>query len=154
MASLDSGVPIRKSLLASYLEFLQWVRGFLYFWRKDAAKRFPESYSPLPRTHPLCPRWRVSEISTLIGLHVPRRRKYPWGISPRFLWLWKCSSHTSVYALSANQYFTRRLQCTHQYNVRPCTPWICDVLLSPIQPRDSLVELSVRSWTISARRPN
>ena len=56
LMKLDSGVPIRISLLSSYLEFLRWVRGIFPFRRKYEAKKVTKSFSPLPQTRPLYPR--------------------------------------------------------------------------------------------------
>ena len=38
---MDSGVPVRPSWLISYLEILQWVRGFFFFEKNMRQKCFP-----------------------------------------------------------------------------------------------------------------
>ena len=72
LASLDSGIPVRLSWPASYLELLLWGRGSLSFQIKYESKTFRKSSSPLPWTSFLCPRWRIEEISILIGSHVAK----------------------------------------------------------------------------------
>ena len=109
--SLDSGVSVWPSWVASYLELLRWVRVFLYFQRKDEGKRFTESSSPLQITYPLCPRWRIGEISTLIWSRVPPRRNSHGDISPWFRWFCQFVSHLSAYAPSANCSWTFHPQC-------------------------------------------
>ena len=122
LTSMGPGVPLRIYWPELYLDFLRWGRGFSSFRRKDKAKSFPESFSPLLLTRLLCPRWCVIEISTMIGLHVPLRNNSPEDISLRFRLLWWFSSPKSAYILSANCVCTRRPQCNPQYNMRPCTP--------------------------------
>ena len=56
------------------------------FLKKRRGKKFSESFSPLPWTRLPCTRWRVVEIYTQIGLHVPLRRNSPGDICPRFCW--------------------------------------------------------------------
>ena len=109
-------------LTALYLELLWRGVGFSSFWRKDEAKRFRKSSSPLPRTSLLCPRLRVEEISTLIGSHVPIRLNYPGDIFPQFCWSCWYYSPTSAYALSTNRVWNCRHQYYPQDNVRPYTP--------------------------------
>ena len=58
------------------------------FLKKRQGKKVSQIISPLPQTRPTCPRWRVVEISTLIGLHVPLRHNSPGNIYPRFWWLY------------------------------------------------------------------
>ena len=121
LMSMDSGVPVRIFWPASYLDLLWRGRGFSSFWRKDEAKRLPESSSPLPRTSLLCTRWRVKEIYILIGFHIPLQRNSPRDISPLFCWSCWYSYLTSAYALSTNRFWTRRPQCNPRDNVCPCT---------------------------------
>ena len=80
-----SGVPVRISWTELYLDLLRWERGFSSFRRKNEAKRFLKSFSALPQMRPPCPRWRVVEISNMIGLHVPLWRNSPGEISPRII---------------------------------------------------------------------
>ena len=147
MMSLDSGFPVRIYWLALYLELLRRGIGFSYLRRKDKEKRFPESSSPLPRASLLFPRRHVEEISIMIGLHVPLRRKSPGDISLRFFWLCWYSSTTSAYTLSTNCVWTLIPQCNPPDNVHPCTPKIRDVRRTLFQPRDSPGVWSVRSWS-------
>ena len=96
--SQDSGGPGHIYLMTSYLEFLWWVREFLTFRRKGEAKRFTESYYQLLKTHLLYYLWRVVEISTSIGSHVPPWRIFPGDIPPRFLCSYGCSNLISPYS--------------------------------------------------------
>ena len=77
LTSLNSRDQVWPSWLALYLDFLRWVRGFLSFQKY-------ESFYSLPQTHTLCPRWRVVEISYLIGLHIPLQRNSPRDIPLQF----------------------------------------------------------------------
>ena len=122
LTPLDPGVPVCISWPTSYLKLLQRGRGFLSFWRKEEAKRFLRSSSPILRTYLLCPRWRIEEISILVGLHVPLCRNYPGYISPWFCWSCCYSSLTSAYALSTNLVWTRSPWCNLPDNVPLCTP--------------------------------
>ena len=87
------------------------MRGFLYFQRKDKAKRFPESSSSLPQMHPPRPRWCVAEIPSMIVSRVPQRSNSTGDISLQVWWLCECYYPMSAHSLSDNQYWTRRTQC-------------------------------------------
>ena len=129
------------------------MRGFSSFRRKEKSKRFPESLSPLPRLRLLCHRWRVGEISIMIGFHVPLWCNSPGDISLHFRWSWLCSSTTSAYALSAKRGWIRHPWCKPQDNVYPCTPKTHDVFWARFRLQYSPGVRSVHSWTVWGDTP-
>ena len=78
--------PSPATLIGIVLRVPTMSERVFVFLKKRQGKFFPKSFSPLPWTHPPYLRWRVLEISTLVGLHVPLRHNSPGGISPRFCW--------------------------------------------------------------------
>ena len=115
LTSLDSGVPIHMSWPASYFKLLWWARGFL-FPNKRRGKNISWSIFSTPKNVPPCPRWRVVEISTLIGLRVPPPSNSPGDIYLWFSWFCQCYPPTSAYTFSANNYCSRRPWCNPKDN--------------------------------------
>ena len=91
------------------------------FTKKRRGNFFPYSSSPLLKINLPYYLWRVVEISTPIGSHVPPLFNPPGDIYPRFFWLCKFSAPTSLYEFLAYHVLICHPRYNHQDNALPRT---------------------------------